>query len=303
MWLVLAVSVAIVYGVRAILFHWSSRQGLDRNVLLLGAYLGAFLLSIALNGIIDQAWNKGALFGIWIGAFAFVSNSSMYKGYATGKASLIAILIGTSPLVVTTLSYLLWGETLSMGQGLAFVIILAGVFLISYSNDISWRQLKGAQWGLLAMLFFGMTDIICKLSVIEGAETLPTLILMFGTGAILFLGNWYWDKKKGGRLQRKQGAAVEASEGAGLAASGLGWSGSRTLAWGMIVGLTNFAAMMFILPAFKLGVTGLVSAIISANVLLVVLYARLVLKERMARAERCGMVLILGGVIMIKLFT
>jgi len=295
-WLFLAVCVAIVYGVRAILFHWSSRKGLDRNVLLLGAYVGALLLSLIINMIIGQPWTQGAWIGIGIGAFAYVSNSSMYKGYAVGKASLIAIIIGTSPLVVTILSFLLWGETMNKGQGLAFLIILTGVFLISYSNDISWRKLKGAQWGLLAMVFFGMTDILCKISVLEGAEILPTLTLMFATGALLFFVTWRWNiiNNKGAR---------DGAEVIGKPAASTAWSSNKTLLWGMFVGLTNFMAMIFILPAFKLGVTGLVSVIISANVLLIVLYARVVLKEKLARVELLGILLIFGGVVTIKLFT
>lgn len=301
MWLVFAICVAIIYGVRAILFQWSSRKGFDRNLLLLGAYIGAFLLSLILNLLIGQAWNSGALLGIWIGAFAYVSNSSMYKGYAAGKASLIAILIGTSPLVVTTLSFVLWGETMSLGQGLAFVTIFTGVFLISYSNQLSWRHLQGAQWGLLAMLFFGMTDILCKIAVLQGAQTLPTLILMFGTGAILFFATWRWQQaKRSGRgaVQNKELAVRPA-----LKTVAPPWPIPKTLLWGISIGLTNFLAMIFILPAFKLGVTGLVSAIISGNILLIVLYARVVLKEKLAPTEVFGIVLIFGGVIAIKLLS
>ncbi|MNJ47848.1 EamA-like transporter family protein [compost metagenome] len=301
MWLIFAICVAIIYGVRSIMFQWSSRKGFDRNLLLLGAYIGAFLLSVILNFFIGQAWNSGALLGIWIGAFAYVSNSSMYKAYAAGKASLIAILIGTSPLVVTSLSFLLWRETMSLGQGLAFLTIFSGVFLISYSNQLSWRHLQGSQWGLLAMLFFGMTDILCKISVLQGAETLPTLILMFGTGAILFCATWRWQQsKERGRTDRSEhphaggnGKVIEAATPAT----------HRTLLWGMTIGLTNFLAMIFILPAFKLGVTGLVSAIISGNILLIVLYARVVLKEKMAQTEMLGIALIFGGVIAIKLLS
>ncbi|GAA0136238.1 hypothetical protein YSY43_30790 [Paenibacillus sp. YSY-4.3] len=299
MWLVFAICVAIIYGVRAILFQWSSRKGFDRNPLLLGAYIGAFLLSFILNVWIGQAWNSAALLGIPIGAFAYVSNSSMYKGYATGKASLIAILIGTSPLVVTSLSFLLWGETMSLGQGLAFLTIFSGVFLISYSNQLSWRHLQGAQWGLLAMLFFGMTDILCKISVLQGAETLPTLILMFGTGAILFFATWRWQQSK----ERGREATKKQAANPSLKAAVQPWPIRKTLLWGMSIGLTNFLAMFFILPAFKLGVTGLVSAIISGNILLIVLYARVVLKEKMARTEVFGIALIFGGVIAIKLLS
>jgi drug/metabolite transporter (DMT)-like permease len=59
--------------------------------------------------------------------------------------------------------------------------------------------------------------------------------------------------------------------------------------------------MMLIMPAFRDGVTGLVSALIAMNVLIILLYARIFLKEKFSRLELIGMTLALAGMAILKL--
>ncbi len=57
---------------------------------------------------------------------------------------------------------------------------------IRYSNDISFSNLQGAQWGLLAALFFSFNDLLGKQSTRLDADMFATLTLMFGFGSFLF---------------------------------------------------------------------------------------------------------------------
>jgi drug/metabolite transporter (DMT)-like permease len=314
MWLLFAASSAVCFGFRGILYQWTSRQPIDRNLLLLGVYLSGTIIALVSNVPMKQPWSSGALIGILMGLFSFSANAAMYKGFAVGKASLIAVLTALPPVVVVILAYTLWHERLNGLQTASFAVIVAGMLLIRYSNDISLSNLQGAGWGLLAMITFALTDLMSKQATLLGASTLPALIMMYATGSLLFLAAWLLGLRKAiGRTGQEPALSAETAE-AELAAparavaeqssagnNGMRWTKPRTLLWGMVVGLTNITGMMFALPAFRLGVTGLVSAVLALNVLLILLYARVMLKEKFSRLEKGGLALAFIGILILRL--
>ncbi|SDC24731.1 Uncharacterized membrane protein [Paenibacillus sp. UNCCL117] len=379
MWFLLACASAISFGLRGILYQWSSKQSLNRNLMLFGVYISGTVITAAGSLALGQHWSPGVWVGVLMGLFSFISNAAMYKGYAVGKASLIAMFTGLPPVVVALLAFSVWGERLSYGQLLSFVIIMTGLMMVRYSGDLSLRNLQGAQWGVLTMLFFGLTDFFTKQATLLHADTFPTLVTMYATGGLLFGAVWLLDLRRASaardslRLARQESAAASQEDvhgrpaieaGAGLERSGVKsksepepsvkrrleeigkhtgpypgssegmseagsslertqespdaesvppvnaarqtrivWSSRRTLLWGMTVGITNACGMMFAMPAFKLGVTGLVSAVMAANVVLVMLYARLVLKESFKRLEAAGMMIGFAGIVLLKLLS
>jgi drug/metabolite transporter (DMT)-like permease len=314
MWFVFAAASAVCFGLRGILYQWTSQRPIDRNLLLFGVYLSGTVIALGVNAVVGQAWSSGVWMGTVMGLFSFISNAAMYKGFAVGKTAVIAMFTGLPPVVVVIMAYFFWNEKLNIWQTLSFVIIILGLLLIRYSNDITWKNLKGAQWGAVAMLAFGFTDLSSKQATLWNAETLPTLAFMYATGTLLFGLTWYSAGRKQAAVQAQTAAAAESGDSAGRgkgdagAAAGVPspvvraqWSRGRTLLWGMVVGLTNISGMMLIMPAFKLGITGLVSAVIAMNVAFVLLYARFILKDRFSPAEVCGLTAALLGIIVLRL--
>lgn len=402
MWLLYAAGSAICFGIRGILYQWTSRQPADRHVLLLGVYVSGALIAALLNLFVGQEWTRGALVGLLMGLFSFVSNASMHKGYSVGKASIIALLTSLPPLVVVLGSYLLWNEKLSPMQGLAFGLVVLGVLLIRFSPDLSLGRWHGAGWAVLALFGFAFTDMASKQATLSGGETLPSLIVMYATGSILFACMLGWQRlsaRRRGRNRRLEpgaaeyaadtsvggaaqpvvsasledeaertvaasvasgehhavaaGSGMKAIQGAreqtstrtvtvleereqvltckesdlaepesALARHGTGlqeqagiqevpgstapkskpkWSTSKTFITGLAVGISNISGMILIMPAMKLGVTGLVSAVVSLNMLLVMLYARVFLRESFTRLEVAGILLALCGVLTLRI--
>lgn len=315
MWLVYAGLAALCFGLRGILYHWTSQKPIDRNVLLLGVYICGALIAGLFAVLLHQQWSVAVWTGLSMGLFSFISNAAMFKGFAVGKASLVAIFTALTPIVVVGISYGLWGETLSLPQSAAFIIILAGIIMIRYSNDISLRNLKGAQWALLAMITFGLTDVSSKQAMLWGADKLPTLFVMYATGSVLFFISWYRKNlttRRGSVRFTNTGEVAVAAEsqpptvGVGMQPENkmerpAPWRMGKTLLVGMAVGLSNISGMMLILPAFELGVTGLVSAVIATSVLLILLYARFVLKEIWSLLEFIGILTAIAGVIILRL--
>jgi drug/metabolite transporter (DMT)-like permease len=295
MWFLYASCAALCFGLRGVFYQWTSQKPINRNLLLFAVYGCGTVVALALNLFMQQNWSRGAWVGIFMGLFSYASNASMYKGFAVGKASLVAIFVALPPVVVIIGAFFLWGETLTMVEIAAFAIILSGILMIRYTNDISLTNLKGSQWALLCMFFFGLTDILTKQATLWEAQTLPPLILMYATGTLLFFLSWLWDN------QRKAHSADVAMENS--ADIPKLWPAFKTIRWGLIIGLSNISGMLFIMPAFKLGVTGLVSTVLAMNVLIIIFYARIFLKEKFSRLEICGIACAITGVVILRLFS
>ncbi len=305
MWLLLAASAAVCFGLRGILYQWTSRQPADRNMLLFGVYACGAVVALALNLFWGQPWTAGAAVGIAMGLFSFVSNSAMHKGFAVGKASLVALLVGLPPLIVVLAAMVLWKEHLSVGQTLCFVVILGGGLLVKSAGGLSLRNMEGAQWGLLAMVTFAFTDLSSKQAALSGGETLPTLVLMYVTGSLLFAVSAGVDRKRQLAAEARGGAdAAIARKETAAASEGMQpprWSLGKTVGIGMAVGISNISGMILMMPAMKMGITGLVSAIVALNALIIMLYAWIILRERVKPLELAGMILAFAGVLALRL--
>lgn len=311
MWIVFAVLAAICFGFRGILYHWSSKKPMNRNLMLCGVFSTGAILSFGWMIIFGHSFSAGSYVGIMMGLFSFAANTSMYRGFAVGKASMVAILTGLPAVVVALFAFFLWGESLNLWQFLAFTVILSGIILMRYSNDLSF---KGIHWGCLAMLFFGLNDLSGKLSMRLQAEMFPTLGMMFSTGALLFCGLWLLDMRKSivnlrNPSSLEVAAALDSENTTDHAPceqtdeekmAPRMWSKMKTYGWGMLVGFTNSFGMAFILPAFERGITGLVSAVVALNILMILLYTRVFIKEKFTKHELAGICVSFIGIVILS---
>lgn len=259
MWIIFALLATVFFGARGIMYQWTSQKKVDRNLLLFGVFFTGFIISILGVTLLDQKWYGPAdiVVGLALGLGSFAANAFLHKGFSVGKTSLISILSGLTPLFVLGFAFLLWQETLTTLQLVGFFIIFGGLYIIRYSNDISLSNLQGAQWGLLAALFFSFNDLLGKQSTLLEADTFATLTSMFGFGSFLFAMSWLVNRKK---------AISDPNDPLS------NWSGVKTFSCGLLIGLTNVAGMVAIISAFAIGNTGLVSAISGMNILIILLY-------------------------------
>ena len=283
MWLLFALFSAIAFGVRGSLYHWTSNLGLNRNLMLCGVFASGAIINGVAAAVTGAEWNAATWIGLQMGLFSFLASTCMYQGFVVGKASLIAILTALPPVVVVLVAYLLWGEKLHAMQWVAFAILVGGILVIRYSNDLSLRNLQGAHWGILTMLFFAGNDLTTKWATMEGASMFPTLTTMFVTGASCFALIFL--------LNARKPAAKPAKH-----------SNKRTFSIGLAVGISNSVGMILSMQAFGIGMTGLVSAIIAMNVVVILLYSRFIVKVPFTKLELGGMCLAFIGVLLIHLF-
>jgi drug/metabolite transporter (DMT)-like permease len=288
MWIIFALLATVFFGARGIMYQWTSQKKLNRNLLLFGVFFVGFIISMSGVVLLEQQWYGWAdvAVGLALGFGSFAANAFLHKGFSVGKASLISVLSGLTPLFVLVFAFLLWSETLTSLQLLGFFIIFGGLYIIRYSNDISLRNLQGAQWGLLAALFFAFNDLLGKQSTLLEADTFATLTSMFGFGSFLFAMNW---------IVKRKVCVVEPHN------TQSGWSEIKTFSCGLLIGLSNVAGMIAIISAFAIGNTGLVSAISGMNILIILLYSRIILKEFFTQQELLGLITAFIGVIVLRL--
>jgi|HigsolmetaAR203D_1030402.scaffolds.fasta_scaffold00976_12 drug/metabolite transporter (DMT)-like permease len=293
MWLVYAALSAVAFGLRGICYQRLSPLPLDRNVLLAGVFFTGFAVSLALAFTNGQAWGIGTAVGMLMGVFSYIANMAMYRGFAAGKPSIVAVLSAVYPVVVVLAAWLLWNERLNAGQSASFLLILAGVVLIRYAGEFTLSHWNSAKWGLVTMFFFGFNDLTTKWSTLLGADMYPVLACMFGTGTALFFLTY--------RVERRIREAAAIVRPAGEKPPSGAWKDRRTFGVGMLIGITNIAGMIMIILAFDTGLTGLVSAIVAMSVLLILLYTRFVVRERFTPRETAGMLLAIAGVVLLRL--
>ena len=298
MWLIYSLLAALIFGLRGIMYQWTSRKPANRNLMLFGTFLMGALASVVAAISTQQAWTSEAWIGCLMGVWSFIANAAIYRGYAVGKASLVALFTGLPPVVVVCLAYLLWGQTLTTVQFAAFLAIITGILIIRYSSTISLDNLKGIQWAIIALFGFGLNDTTSTLAMRLDSAVFPTMFFMFATGTALFGSVWTRERWLA-KYQLNTLTAVREENAA--AAENKHWGAWGTLGWGMVVGTTNFAGTYFILHAFELGVAGLVSAVTALNVLIILVYASLFLKERFTRKEAIGGICALAGVVTLHL--
>ncbi|WP_441004413.1 DMT family transporter [Pseudocolwellia agarivorans] len=288
MWIVFALLATVFFGMRGIMYQWTSQKRINRNLLLFGVFFIGFIISLSGTMLLNHQWYGWAdvAVGLSLGFGSFAANAFLYKGFSVGKASLISILSGLTPLFVLIFAFLLWQETLTALQLVGFFIIFGGLYIIRYSNDISLTNLQGAQWGLLAALFFSFNDLLSKQSTLLEADTFATLTSMFGFGSFLFAMSWL----------AKGNSSVDDENDVRPK-----WSRVKTFSCGLMIGLTNVAGMVAIISAFAIGNTGLVSAISGMNILIILLYSRIILKESFTRQELLGLTTAFVGVIVLRL--
>ncbi|TXR54665.1 DMT family transporter [Reinekea thalattae] len=287
MWLSYALLAALFFGLRAVLYQWVSQKNVNRSLMLCGVYSTGFIVAIIGMLVLGHRFHSwpASIAGLSMGLFSFAANAALYKGFAVGKASVVGVLSGLASPLVMLLAYLGWGETLSPVQLIGFVILFFGINLIRYSNELSFKNLKGAHWALLASLSFAMTDLSSKQSTLFGADIFASIVLMFGFASLLFFISWWRTKDSVNDTQE------------------LRWSIAKTYRVGMAVGLSNVVGMVLILLAFQHGPTGLVSAVAAMNVLVLLVYSRVVLKDEFRATEIAGVSAALLGIVVLKLLS
>lgn len=213
--------------------------------------------------------------GVAAGLAGLVGLSAAYRGMAVGVISVVSTIGATGPVVPIVVGLVL-GERPTALQFSGIALALGGIALLAFDRrpaEAGRRLLPGVGLAIVAALAFGLF-----LVAIRYASRPDPLwgVLATRTGsvaALLLLGTRF-------RSQIR----VAPADLPGLFA----------------VGILDIGADIFFAFATTLGLLSVVSILSSLYPVATVMLARIVLNERMARAQQVGIGVALAGVLLIS---
>ncbi len=216
-----------------------------------------------------KAYKKDAIFIVLSGIAMGTSWMFLYEAYQQIGVSLSSLLYYCGPVIVMILSPLIFREKLTAPKLLGFVTVLVGIFLVN-GNTVG----SSNPWGLFcgamsAVMYFFMVTLNKQSKNISGMEnSVIQLVISFLTVAV-FMGV-------------KQGFALD------VPASAWGWI--------IVLGILNtgIGCYLYFSPLAKLPVQT-VAVCGYLEPLSAVVFATLLLGEKMTIVQIVGAVCIIGG--------
>jgi drug/metabolite transporter (DMT)-like permease len=192
----------------------------------------------------------------------------------------IVSIASSNSLIVALLAWVLLREKLSLGQWGSFLIIIAGITLLSLGGRAS-GHFGAVGYAVAAMVLFGLTNFILKLAGEQGCDSITAAIVLWltvgGCGVLAFA--WAW---------------LEKARFPWLQPAGLGW---LALLAGVFLGL----GMLCVKKAVTAGPAGPATAVSGSNAILVSFLDYWLLGHWLPSLKLAGMLLAIAGIVALAL--
>jgi drug/metabolite transporter (DMT)-like permease len=195
------------------------------------------------------------------------------------KGPIVAIASSNS-LVVALLAWVFLREKLSPGQLGSFLVIIAGITLLSLGG-MAGDELDAVGYAVASMLLLGLTNFFLKLAGEQGFDSITAAVLLWlavgGCGVLAVA--WHW-------LERARWPWLEPG--------GLVW---LTLLAGIFLAL----GMLLVKKSVTLGPAGPATAVSGSNAILVSLLDLVLLGHWLAPLKLAGMLAAVAGIVALAL--
>jgi drug/metabolite transporter (DMT)-like permease len=240
----------------------------------LTGYFTIFLLGrFSLRGVAPVAWLLLAA-----GIIGVVGYLALYRGLESGHVGLVSAISASYGGVIAVLSVLLLGERLTVAATVGIALTVAGVVLASGRASPGARETAratGIAFGLVAALCYGVGGFMLGRYAHDLGWLVPVVVAR--TGAMVLL--------------------------LGLLATPLrkapGHEFGRGVAWAVGAGLADAAGVVFFTRGDQVGLVAITAAVSSAYPIIPLIGGLVLLRERLARQQAGGAVLILAGLVLL----
>jgi drug/metabolite transporter (DMT)-like permease len=265
----LALGASVLWGVGDFLGGVTSRRLATLTVLAYSQVAGLLGIVFAALFLGEEFLSAvGFVAAVLAGLGGLVGLGALYRGMAVGAMSVVAP-ISSAAAVVPVVVGLVVGESPGPLQLVGMAIVLTGVALASREPAVGERRLAaGVPLALLAACGFGLYFVLIDPASDEGAAW---AVLVARSASTLAAG------------------AVALVRRVGL-------PGAHDVPLIAIVGVFDVSANVMLTIALTKGFVGLVAVLSSLYPVVTVLLARAILGERIARTQRVGVAVALGGV-------
>lgn len=190
-----------------------------------------------------------------------------------------------SPFVIS-LSFVFLGERFALLQGMGFLMILGGVFLVNYRKAKSEIRLRELEWGLfygvLAELFMAAGIILTKKVVDDHSAVYVAGVRLFGGTAGMII----W------------------TAATGAWSVTLGEFRKKDIPWGILLSgsfLGTYLSMIVWIAGFKYTLASVAAILNQVSVIFILVLAWIFLKERLTPRKILGSLLGVAGVVLMIL--
>lgn len=273
--LILGLAVAVAYGSADFLGGLSARRASLASVVVGSQLAGlAFIAAVVplAGGSLDR---RGIIFSVLAGAVGGFGLTALYRGLALGRMNVVAPITAVGAAVLPVGWGIVTGERPPPLAMVGVVVALVAVILVSRipGDEV---EASGGTGGLVlavvAGIAFGVVFVLLA-EVKDGSGFLPLLtmrttsVVLLGVGAVVTR-----------RMHRPPARAVPLV---------------------VLTGLLDITANALYLLAVRQGFVSLVAVLGSLYPAATVVLARVVLDERLSRAQTAGLTLAAGGIALI----
>lgn len=282
MWIFLGLASGLCWGVGDFIGGFQARRLPVLAVAFWSQLAGALLLAFALLARRESPVAGSIAWGVAAGLCGLVGLVCFYRGLAIGTMSLIAPL-GACGALVPVLVGLARGDRPGLAATLGMAAAFGGILIISRHPEPPSAAPHAPAHSRAAILLG-----------LSAAVGFGGFFVLLGQGGQVAGGSAFWTV-----------AGARASSVALLlalllgATRGVGWPG-RQLALVALGGVLDTTANLLFAVAAMLGPLGLVSILGSLYPVATVLLGRVVLGERLLRAQWGGVALTLAGVVLVS---
>ena len=284
MWILLAIGSAVFAGLAAVLAKCGLKN-MDSTVAT--AYRIVFVAiftwaAVAINGsyselgsISDRSWIFLLLSGFTTGA----SWLCFFKALQLGNVNKVVPVDKTSNVLAIVFAIVFLGEMLSGIGFIGVALILVGTVMMIEMRDVSEVKNEHSGWLIFAIgsaVFAAMTSTLGKIGV-SGVDpilgtAIRTIVVLAMTWAMVY-------------LLKRQHEVVEV--------------GRKDVFFIILFGLARAVSWICFFSALQTGPASIIVPIDKLSILVTVMFAYLVFKERLSRKSAIGLAIIVGGTLLL----
>lgn len=284
MWLLYALGAAFFAGITSILAKIGIKNtdstiatAIRTIIVLLFAWL--MVLIVGSYSTISEISSKSLLFLALSGLATGGSWLCYFKALQLGDVNKVVPIDKSSTVLTMILAIIFLGEEFTLLKGISMVVLLVGTLLLIERKDIrNNKNIKGSWlfFAILSAVFASLTAILGKVGI-SGVESnlgtaLRTIVVLFMSWIMVF-------------VVRKQGEIKSINR--------------KELLFILLSGLATGASWLFYYKALQLGEASVVVPIDKLSIVITILFAVFILKEKICKKSILGLILIVAGTILL----
>jgi uncharacterized membrane protein len=200
--------------------------------------------------------------------FGYLPLLFFYLALKNGRVGIVTPISGTSIIVASFLSILFYNETLSSIKMISILIIVLGIFFLTY-NPEGKESKQSIIFALLAALFWGILSFLMKIPTVALGGLLSALMLEGG----VLIGSLVHQKFKIKKLENNIKKNI------------------------LFIGLFVSLGSLFAMKAISIEEVSIVAPIIGAYPIVTVLHSQFILNEKLNLKEIFFILIIILGIV------